>query len=151
MSERKPHLVLVACNNASGEPEMVSIQAEVDELQFDLGHHHDQAIEAVIGQGYEGPFICFDEPSLPQLLVVARTIDTQSQRALALAHHVAGLTKQGELLDENGCRSDQPGFDPSTARPCHPDDGAEDAHSALMRLIDMARNVFHVEELETPA
>lgn len=53
--------VLVACRNSSGEADMFSCTVEVTEGQYDLGEHYDLASAMAIAEGYEAPFVCFDQ------------------------------------------------------------------------------------------
>ncbi|MBF4371135.1 hypothetical protein EAY04_24415, partial [Vibrio anguillarum] len=53
--------VLVACRNSSGEADIFSCTVEVTEGQYDLGEHYDLAEAMAIAEGYEAPFVCFDQ------------------------------------------------------------------------------------------
>lgn len=53
--------VLVACRNSSGEADMFSCTVEVTEGQYDLGEHYVLAEAIAIAEGYEAPFVCYDQ------------------------------------------------------------------------------------------
>jgi hypothetical protein len=55
------HKVAVACTNANGEADLVVTIVEVTEDQITLGEHYNAAEAQVESEGYEKPFICFDE------------------------------------------------------------------------------------------
>lgn len=57
--------VLVVGRNASGEPDALVVAIEVDEPSYSLGQHYDLAQEKAELEGYEGPFVCFDDAELP--------------------------------------------------------------------------------------
>lgn len=53
--------VAVACTNANGEADLAIIDVKVTPEAYDLGEHYDLATEEAKEQGYEAPFVCFDE------------------------------------------------------------------------------------------
>ena len=61
--------VVVACRNAAGEPDFAPVRVQISEEDFDLGDHYDRAIEIAESNGYEGPFVCFDEVEAPEWLL----------------------------------------------------------------------------------
>lgn len=53
--------LLVACHNANGEPDLLSISVPATESDVNLGYHYDLAQSAAADLGYEAPFVCFDQ------------------------------------------------------------------------------------------
>ncbi len=53
--------VIVLGTNASGEPEFCSCQVEAGVEAIHNGDHYDLAILHATQEGYEGPFLAFDE------------------------------------------------------------------------------------------
>lgn len=52
---------MVAGTNASGEPDLTFVIIECTERQYLGGEHYDQAKEYAEDEGYEKPFVAFDE------------------------------------------------------------------------------------------
>jgi len=52
--------IVVACTGASGEPAMPIYKFNVTEEQIEIGEHYDIAISLAQNDGYEAPFVCFD-------------------------------------------------------------------------------------------
>lgn len=71
---RKTSKVCVICRNSNGEPDAVMFTVSCTEGEYDLGTHYDKAEERAEDQGYEGPYICFDEAETSPLLDIADKI-----------------------------------------------------------------------------
>lgn len=52
---------LVACHNANGVPVLWPVTVTGEKEQMDEGEHYEAAKKAADEQGYEGPFVVFDE------------------------------------------------------------------------------------------
>lgn len=70
-SAERPVRVAVACTGASGEPELPIFTVHVTDHQHDLGEHYDLAQQAAADEGYEGPFVCFDDQEFAPILRTA--------------------------------------------------------------------------------
>lgn len=57
---KKSITVITACTNANGSADMCAHIVEVTESEYDLGIHYDKAQELAEADGYEGPFVSFD-------------------------------------------------------------------------------------------
>lgn len=53
--------VMIACTNANGESDLFVCTVEVSEAEYDNGIHFDRAIEMAENEGYDAPYVCFDE------------------------------------------------------------------------------------------
>lgn len=53
--------ILVAGTNAGGEPDFFACVVTAAQSDFDDGTHYEMAKELAEDEGYEGPFVCFDE------------------------------------------------------------------------------------------
>lgn len=60
---------VVACHNASGSPDFYFCIVNCMEPEYDLGVHYDVAESSAKEQGYEGPFVVFDEKECPDWLL----------------------------------------------------------------------------------
>ncbi len=67
--------VVVACRAADGCPVLVVFEVEYTEAEYNLGVHYDKAIELAEEDGYEAPFICFDENEQSEIIAAAKIID----------------------------------------------------------------------------
>lgn len=56
----RKELVAIACTSSDGSPTLVCFESEVTEEQYDLGMHYDDAVAQAKEDGYEQPFVCFD-------------------------------------------------------------------------------------------
>jgi len=52
---------IIACTNANGEPDLTFVKVTCTQEQFDAGYHYELAEIWALGEGYEGPFVAFDE------------------------------------------------------------------------------------------
>jgi hypothetical protein len=59
---------VVACRNASGEPDFYFCRVECPPDRVEEGAHHETAENAARDNGYEGPFVVFDEHDGPEWL-----------------------------------------------------------------------------------
>lgn len=59
---------VVACRNAEGSSDFYFCKVECDENQHDLGYHYEVAEEMAVADGYEGPYVVFDENDGPSWL-----------------------------------------------------------------------------------
>jgi hypothetical protein len=53
--------MFVSCRNANGSADMFVCVVEVTQDQFDNGEHYDLACDQAEQNGYEQPFLCYDE------------------------------------------------------------------------------------------
>ena len=53
--------VMVACSNASGEPDFYFVKVRCTQEQYDNGDHYDAAKDAASERDYEGAMVAFDE------------------------------------------------------------------------------------------
>ena len=56
---------VVACYNASGEPDFFFVLVELSRDYFLEGRHYQAAGEQAENEGYEGPFVMYDEYDPP--------------------------------------------------------------------------------------
>ena len=59
---------VVACHNASGEPDFYFVKVECSQVQYDNGEHYELATYVARQQGYEAPMVVYDEKDGPQFL-----------------------------------------------------------------------------------
>lgn len=59
---------VVACNNAAGNPDFYFCTVACTDEQYDAGEHCDVAEHAAREEGYEGPFVVYDEHDGPDWL-----------------------------------------------------------------------------------
>lgn len=59
---------VIACHNANGEPDFYFCKVECSQSDYELGIHYDMAIEEAVDNGYELPFVAFDENEKPNWL-----------------------------------------------------------------------------------
>lgn len=59
---------VVACRNAEGVSDFYFCKVECSESEYDIGEHYDIAENAALEEGYEGPFVVFDENDGPDWL-----------------------------------------------------------------------------------
>ncbi|NDC55274.1 MAG: hypothetical protein EBZ69_00305 [Alphaproteobacteria bacterium] len=59
---------VVACFNASGEPDFYFCKVDATEQNYNDGEHYEMAEEAAKRAGYEGPYVAFDENDGPAWL-----------------------------------------------------------------------------------
>lgn len=52
---------MVACTNACGEPDLYFVIISCSEEQYNNGDHYQYTELCAMDEGYEGPFVCFDE------------------------------------------------------------------------------------------
>jgi hypothetical protein len=60
--------MITACTGCGGSPEFFTCTLHINEQEYDLGMHYDQAQEQAVEYGYEGPFVSFDEIEAPAWL-----------------------------------------------------------------------------------
>lgn len=78
--------VIVLGTNANGDPEFYSCQVEAGVEAIHNGDHYDLAIVRARQEGFEGPFLAFDEndQAAKQLADLANMPTDSTQRARAL-------------------------------------------------------------------
>lgn len=54
--------LIVACRDANGEADLITVTVEATYTQVEEGEHYDLAEAAAEAQGYEAPFLIFDTP-----------------------------------------------------------------------------------------
>jgi hypothetical protein len=59
---------VVACHNASGEPDFYFCKVDCSKKQYDSGDHYTAAHGAALDNGYEFPMVAFDEWDAPSWL-----------------------------------------------------------------------------------
>ena len=69
---------VAACTNAGGEPDFGFVKVECSEEEYNLGKHYDAARDFLIENGYEGPFVIFDEEECPAWLLERFVWETAS-------------------------------------------------------------------------
>lgn len=52
---------VVACTNANGEPDFYFCKVEATQEEYDDGIHYERAKGKAKEEGYEAPFVVFDE------------------------------------------------------------------------------------------
>ena len=62
--------VAVACLNAAGCSDFFVTQVNVSQEQYEEGIHYDVAKEKAEENGYEGPFVCYDNYEIVNILRV---------------------------------------------------------------------------------
>ena len=67
--------VAVACTNATGCSDFFVTQVSVSQEQYEDGIHYDFAKEKAMDKGYEGPFICYDNYEIVNILRVAPDLE----------------------------------------------------------------------------
>jgi hypothetical protein len=66
---RRKIKVVAACTNAGGEPDFAFGTVECGEDEYNLGKHYDAVKDVLVENGYEGPFVMFDEDECPSWLL----------------------------------------------------------------------------------
>jgi hypothetical protein len=59
---------VVACKNASGQPDFFACTVKASPEEYDNGEHYEAAQRAAEGEGYEGPFVVYDQNDGPAWL-----------------------------------------------------------------------------------
>lgn len=59
---------VVACRNAEGVSDFYFCIVECNQEEYDVGKHYDIAENAALENGYEGPFVTYDENDGPNWL-----------------------------------------------------------------------------------
>lgn len=59
---------VVACRNAEGVSDFYFCRVECSQEQYDVGEHYERAEEMARSDGYEGPFVVYDENDGPDWL-----------------------------------------------------------------------------------
>ena len=59
---------VVACHNASGEPDLYFVRVSCSEGEYDNGEHYERAEDAAYEKGYSAPMVVFDENDGPGFL-----------------------------------------------------------------------------------
>ena len=59
---------VVACHNASGEPDLYFCKVNCSEADYEVGEHYEIAEGEATEQGYSGPMVVFDENDGPKAL-----------------------------------------------------------------------------------
>jgi hypothetical protein len=63
--------VVAACLNAAGVPDFAFTEVEVTHDEYENGVLYDRATERLCAEGYEEPFVLFDELEAPAFLHTA--------------------------------------------------------------------------------
>ena len=61
--------VVTACLNAAGSPDLALTEVEVTHDEYTDGVHCELVEKQLIADGYEEPFVCFDDGPAAHLLV----------------------------------------------------------------------------------
>jgi len=56
---------VVACHNASGEPDLFFVKVACSQEEYDYGDHYEKAEDEATQQGYSGSMVVFDENDGP--------------------------------------------------------------------------------------
>ena len=67
-SDKQTIRIVVAGTNANGEPDLFFCRVICRQEQYDKGEHYDAAADTAIQNGYESPFVIFDEHDPPKAL-----------------------------------------------------------------------------------
>lgn len=59
---------VVACYNASGEPDLFFCKVDLHSDRYDVGDHYEMAEDYAQEEGYSGPMVVFDENDGPKAL-----------------------------------------------------------------------------------
>lgn len=59
---------VVACRNCEGSPDFYFCKVTLAEAAYDVGAHYDLAEDSAREEGYEGPYVVFDENDGPDWL-----------------------------------------------------------------------------------
>ena len=73
-----PTRVVVACSNAMGGPDFFFVEVEATQKQIEQGKHYTAAEIQAGSEGYESPYVCFDEIDGPSGLFGLFEWDTAS-------------------------------------------------------------------------
>lgn len=60
-NQKRKMKMLVSCLNANGSADMFACEVDATEDQYKLGEHYELAIGMAEQNGYEQPFLCYDE------------------------------------------------------------------------------------------
>lgn len=60
---------VVACHNASGSPDFYFCIVSCLKNEYELGEHYDIAAQSALAEGYDEPFVIFDEHEAPDWLL----------------------------------------------------------------------------------
>jgi hypothetical protein len=61
MTTSSPRKIIIACRDANGSPDMFLTIVNATNIECENGEHYDRAEKIAEEQGYEGPFISYDE------------------------------------------------------------------------------------------
>ncbi len=67
--------IAVACRNASGMADMPIFTVTVTAEEYDLGIHYEKAEAMAEDEGYEKPFVCFDDAEQGAILAAVHTLE----------------------------------------------------------------------------
>ena len=59
---------VVACRNAEGVSDFYFCKVDCTQEEYDNGSHYELAENSAISEGYEGPYVAFDENDGPDWL-----------------------------------------------------------------------------------
>ena len=59
---------VVACHNASGEPDLYFVKVSCSKDEYGNGEHYEKAEASAYQNGYEGSMVVFDENDGPKAL-----------------------------------------------------------------------------------
>lgn len=65
--DKRTETVAIACSCSDGSPTIVIFETVVTQKQYVGGEHYDKAIELAKDEGYERPFVCFDNSEHDQI------------------------------------------------------------------------------------
>jgi len=61
-------IVVAACHNASGEPDLAIVAVSATENEIKNGDHYEKAEEKLLDDDYDEPIVMFDEDKCPEWL-----------------------------------------------------------------------------------
>lgn len=77
--------MLVACVNANGEPDLARLTVLATDHEQEHGEHYEKARSMAQEDGYEPPFICYDEADQRNIFRVMREIQSEQDESKRLA------------------------------------------------------------------
>jgi hypothetical protein len=91
---------VVACKNASGQPDFFGCTLTATQEEYDNGEHYDAAAVAAEEEGYEGPFVVYDENDGPAWLFahVGKAADELNERREQAAERAFATYDFGEAV-----------------------------------------------------
>jgi hypothetical protein len=89
---KRPIAVITACMSAAGLPDFALTEVETTQEEFDNGAHYDKVETRLSANGYDEPFVHFDEHEAPPFLLAA-VKDYVHTRASA-PNHIVTVTQE---------------------------------------------------------